>query len=100
MLRLLSDELRERIIAEQQEYKCGLLKLKKEEIIDRAYEIAFLDSITDELLLGMFEQCVNDNLLKLPNPVGVIYDEWIHSEDDISDMLVNIIDRIGADKNE
>lgn len=77
-----------------------IAEVEKEEIIDRAYEIAFLDSITDELLLGMFEQCVNDNLLKLPNPVGVIYDEWIHSEDDISDMLVNIIDRIGADKNE
>lgn len=89
---ILSDELKYKILKEQEEYKQQLLTLPAKEIIDKSYEINAREMIFNVLFYGKFTKYVENELSKIPNPVGCMYDEWIHTEDDIEFSMNDMIE--------
>ena len=88
----LSDELKNKIVSEQEVYISDLLKLSKWEIINKAYEQSARELISNVLLYNSFTENVEKELSKLQNPIGCLYDEWIHTEDDVEFSVKNMIE--------
>ena len=76
---------------EQKRYHRKMLKLKPEDIYDRAYEIDCMVNIS-EVLLEKSEGMGEDSLLVLPNLLHFFYSRWIKTGDSFQTELEDSMD--------
>lgn len=89
----LHEKLINKIHDEHKEYLAEIEKLPPKEIIYKAYEICYREE-----LIGMFENTeyseeLMSALYELPNPIGILYDEWLHTDCSVCEMLEDVIRR-------
>jgi len=76
---------------EHKEYLENLKQKSPDEIIRSAYEICYREEFICLLESTLFDDDVIDELLRLPNPVGMLYSEWLKTDASICDMLEDVI---------
>lgn len=69
----------------------NVLKLDKEQIIDKAYEIATKTDILTLIQAEDYSKDSLDNLIELKNPLSCIYSRWLKVDADIMDELREVI---------
>ena len=76
---------------EHNEYLENLKQKSPDEIIHSAYEICYREEFICLLESTLFDDYIMDELLRLPNPVGMLYSEWLKTDTSICDMLEDVI---------
>ena len=88
----MKNQLIERIHEEHREFLAELQKQPVDKIIHRAYEICYREEF-----VSLLEACASfddedvEKLLRLPNPVGFMYNEWLKTDASVCEMLENVI---------
>ena len=85
------DELVARIKAEQTAYHDYLATLQPQDIIAKSYETCWRAEFAILLENTMFDEKTVEALLKLQHILDVLYDEWLHTDDRISEKLEDVI---------
>ena len=75
-----------------------MLKQSPEKIFDSSYEIDSYVCIYEQLVekIESFTDVQLRKFLKLPNVLGLFYDEWLSIEDSRNDELSNAVDMVVA----
>ena len=84
-------QLIERIHEEHKEFLAKLSKQPADQIIRRAYEICYREEFVSLLETKYLEDEEIAKLLKLPNPVGFLYSEWLKTDAGVCEMLEDVI---------
>lgn len=85
-------QLIERIHEEHRAFLAELRKQPIDQVIRSAYEICYREEF-----MCLLETCSNlddeeiEKLLKLPNPVGFLYNEWLKTDASVCEMLEDVI---------
>ena len=94
--KLLRRQAYKRITQELERFKERMLKQSPEKIYGAAYEIDSHICIYEQLVekLEGFTEIQLRKFLKLPNVLGLFYDEWLSIEDSRNDELSNAVDMV------
>lgn len=94
--KLLRKQAYKRIAQELERFKERMLKQSPEKIYGAAYEIDSHICIYEQLVekIEGFTEIQLRKLLKLPNVLGLFYDEWLSIEDSRNDELSNAVDMV------
>lgn len=94
--KLLRKQAYKRIAQELERFKECMLKQSPEKIYGAAYEIDSHICIYEQLVekIEGFTEIQLRKLLKLPNVLGLFYDEWLSIEDSRNDELSNAVDMV------
>ena len=86
----------ERISCELAKFKERMLKQSPEKIFDSSYEIDSYVCIYEQLVekVDSFSEVQLRKLLKLPDVLGLFYDEWLLIEDSRTEELSNAVDMV------
>lgn len=84
-------QLINRIHAEHEEFLAELKQKPADEIIRKAYEICYREEFVSILESDYMTEEKIAKLLKLPNPVGFLYDEWLKTDASVCEMLEEVI---------
>lgn len=76
----LHEKLVNKIHEEHEQFLAKIEKLPPKEIICKAYEITCREEIVNILENTEFSDIITTRLLELPNPIGILYDEWLHMD--------------------
>lgn len=87
----LHEQLVNKIHEEYKQFLAEIEKLSPKEIISKAYEICYREEFICILENTEYSEETMTKLLGLPNPVGVLYDEWLHTDCGVCDMLEDVI---------
>lgn len=87
----LHEKLVNKIHDEQEQYLAEIEKLPPKEIIFKAYEICYREEFVNMLENTEYSDKVMAKLLELPNPIGVLYDDWLHMDGGVCEMLEEVI---------
>lgn len=87
----LHEKLVNKIYDEQEQYLAEIEKLPPKEIIFKAYEICYREEFVGMLENTEYSDEVMTKLLELPNPIGVLYDDWLHMDCGVYDVLEEVI---------
>ena len=87
----LHEKLVNKIHKEHEQFLAEIEKLPPKEIIFKAYEICYREELVGMLENTEYSDEVMAKLLELPNPVGVLYDEWLHYDCGVCEMLEDVI---------
>ena len=87
----LHEKLVNKIRTEQEQYLAEIEKLPPKEIIYKAYEICYREEFAGMLENTEYSDETMEKLLEYPNPVGILYDEWLGMDCSVCEMLENII---------
>lgn len=87
----LHEKLVNKIHEEHEQYLAEIEKLPPKEIIFKAYEICYREEFVGMLENTEYSDEVMKKLLKVPNPVGMLYDEWLHWDCSVCEMLEDVI---------
>lgn len=94
--KLLRKQAYKRIAQELERFKERMLKQSPEKIYGAAYEIDSHICIYEQLVekIEGFTEIQLRKFLKLPNVLGLFYDEWLSIEDSRNDELSNAVDMV------
>ena len=94
--KLLRRQAYKRITQELESFKKRMLKQSPEKIYGAAYEIDSHICIYEQLVekIEGFTEIQLRKFLKLPNVLGLFYDEWLSIEDSRNDELSNAVDMV------
>lgn len=94
--KLLRRQAYKRITQELERFKERMLKQSPEKIYGAAYEIDSHICIYEQLVekIEGFTEIQLRKFLKLPNVLGLFYDEWLSIEDSRNDELSNAVDMV------
>lgn len=94
--KLLRKQAYKRITQELERFKERMLKQSPEKIYGAAYEIDSHICIYEQLVekIEGFTEIQLRKFLKLPNVLGLFYDEWLSIEDSRNDELSNAVDMV------
>lgn len=85
------DKLIEKIHKEQEEYLENLKKQSVEKVIAKSYETCY----REELVIILESSDIDDEdaevLLKMPDTLNELYDEWLSADCSICDMLTDTV---------
>jgi hypothetical protein len=84
-------QLIDRIHAEHEEWLAELKQKPVDEIISKAYEICYREEFMSLLEADYLTEEEIAKLLRLPNPVGFLYGEWLKNDASICEMLEEVI---------
>ena len=84
-------QLIDRIHAEHEAFLAKLRKKPADVIIDYAYEICYREELISILEADYMTEEEIAKLLKLPNPVGFLYDEWLKTDASVVEMLEEVV---------
>ena len=84
-------QLIERIYTEHKEYLDTLKQQSPEEIIRHSYETCYREEFIILIESTIFDDETIDALLQVPNPIGILYDEWLKTDVSITDLLSETI---------
>ena len=87
----LHEKLVNKIHEEHEEFLAEIEKLPPKEIIFKAYEICYREEFVNVLENTEYSDKVMEKLLELPNPIGVLYDDWLHMDCGVYEMLEDVI---------
>lgn len=87
----MKNQLIKRIHEEHAEFLRELKKQPVDKIIDRAYEICYREELISMLECMYFDEEQMDKLLRLPNPVGFLYVEWLKVDASVCGYLEDLI---------
>ena len=85
-------QLIERIHKEHEEYLNNLKQQSPDEIIRHSYETCYREEFLCLIENTMFDDETIDALLQVPNPIGILYDEWLSTDVSVADLLAETID--------
>ena len=88
----LHEQLVNKIHKEQEEYLAEIEKLPPREIINKAYEISHRAEFADIFENVKFDDETMEEMLKSPNIIAEIYDEWLGVDDNMWEMLEETIE--------
>ena len=96
--KLLRRKAYKRISSELARFKARMIKQPPEKIYEAAYEIDNHICIYEQLVekIEGFTEAQLRKFLKLPNVLGLFYDEWLSIEDSRNDELSNAVDMVVA----
>ena len=94
--KLLRRQAYKRITQELERFQERMLKQSPEKIYGAAYEIDSHICIYEQLVekIEGFTEIQLRKFLKLPNVLGLFYDEWLSIEDSRNDELSNAVDMV------
>ena len=94
--KLLRKQAYKRIAQELERFKERMLKQSPEKIYGAAYEIDSHICIYEQLVekIEDFTEVQLRKLLKLPNVLGLFYDEWLSVEDSRNEELSSAVDMV------
>lgn len=87
----LHEKLVNKIHEEQEQYLVEIEKLPPKEIIFKAYEICYREEFVGMLENTEYSDETMEQLLALPNPIGVLYNEWLGTDGGVCEMLEDVI---------
>lgn len=87
----LHEKLVNKIHEEHEQFLAEVEKLPPKEIIFKAYEICYREEFICMLENTAYSDETMERLLALPNPIGVLYDEWLDTDCSVCEMLGDII---------
>ena len=94
--RLLRRQAYKRITLELERFKERMLKQSPEKIYGAAYEIDSHVCIYEQLVekIEEFTEAQLRKFIKIPNVLGLFYDEWLSIEDSRNEELSNAVDMV------
>lgn len=87
----LHEKLVNKIHEEHEQYLAEIEKLPPKEIIFKAYEICYREEFVGMLENTEYSDEVMAKLLEVPNPIGMLYDEWLRMDGGVCEMLEDVI---------
>ena len=87
----LHEKLVNKIHEEQEQFLAEIEKLPPKGIIYSAYEITCREELMNVLENTEFSDETTEKLLALPNPIGVLYDEWLGMDCGFYEMFEDMI---------
>ena len=90
----LHEQLVNKIHEEHNQYLAEIEKLPPKEIIFKAYEICYREEFISMLESTEYSDRVMEKLLELPNPIDVLYNDWLHWDCSVCEMLEDVIRNI------
>lgn len=87
----LHEKLVNKIHEEHEQFLAQIEELSPKGIIYSAYEITCREELVNVLENTEFNDETTEKLLALPNPIGVLYDEWLHMDGGFYEMFENVI---------
>lgn len=96
----LHEELINKIHEEHEQYLAEIEKLPPKEIIFKAYEICYREELICMLENTEYAEETMEKLLEVPNPVGMLYDEWLHMDCSVCEMLEDVIRHFEYENND
>ena len=84
-------QLIDRIHANHKEWLADLKKQGVDQVIRRAYEICYREEFICLLETKYLEDEEIAKLLKLADPVGYLYSEWLKTDASVCEMLEEVI---------
>ena len=93
----LYEQLTNKIHEEQEQYLAEIEKLTPQEIIYKAYEICYREEFINIIDNAEFSDELMQSLLELPNPIAQIYEEWLHTDVGVWDILEDVIRNYNAE---
>lgn len=93
----LYEKLVNKIHEEHEQFLAEIEKLPPKEIIFKAYEICYREEFVMMLESTEYSDETMTKLLEVPNPIGVLYDEWLHYDCSICEMLEDVIRNYDAE---
>ena len=96
MRKFLKQQAYERISRELSKFKERMLSQSPEKIFESSYEIDSYVCIYEQLVekVDSFSEVQLRKLLKLPDVLGLFYDEWLLIEDSRTEELSNAVDMV------
>lgn len=90
----LHEKLAQKIHEEHKQFLAEIEKLPSNVIISKAYEICYRGELIGMLENMEYSDETMEKLLALPNPIGVLYDEWLNADCSVWEMLDDVIRNI------
>jgi hypothetical protein len=87
----MKQQLINRIHAEHEEWLAELKQKPVDEIIRKAYEICYREEFISLLTADYLTDEEVAKLLRLPNPIGFLYSEWLKTDASVVEMLEDVI---------
>jgi hypothetical protein len=87
----MKQQLIDRIHAEHEEWLAELKQKPVDEIIRSAYEICYREEFISILEADYLTPKEIAKLLRLPNPVGFLYGEWLKNDASVVSMLEDVV---------
>ena len=84
-------QLIDRIHAEHEEWLAKLKQKPADEIIGKAYEICYREEFISVLECRDFDDEEVEKLMKLPNILDILYDEWLKTDASVCQMLEDVV---------
>lgn len=87
----LHEKLVNKIHEEHEQFLAEIEKLPPKEIIFKAYEICYREEFVCMLENTEYSEETMAKLLEAPNPIGMLYDDWLHMDCSVCEMLEDVI---------
>ena len=93
----LLERLQQKVDAELEQYRSGLLSQGAQAVMDNAYEIVIKSELAVRLESSFLTKQQIRALLEQENPLAYIYERWEHDHAAIGDLLCDTIYAAGND---
>ena len=87
----LHEQLVNKIYEEHEQYLAEIEKLPPKDIISKAYEICYREEFVGMIENTEYSDKVMAKLLEVPNPIGMLYDDWLHMDCGVYEILEDVI---------